>query len=207
MNMAVRTLPLTAHFLNQAIEWQAGWLDLKGTMDKGVRLQLQGTCTLRHKGGGNRRRSVVHAQRGVRSFSSLRGRKSLDPPRAFLELLKVSRYWSTSRPGSRGLHCCHPSFTLCTESNSSQCSAANKTEVVYQQPLGYAGVTKTALVYLSFWRGAIGLIDHRWLKLGLEGGASDDRKEECSWGPYLEAPGCRDEKRNVGTRKRKWAQM
>lgn len=29
---------------------QAGSLDLCGTMDKGVRLQLQGTCTLTHRG-------------------------------------------------------------------------------------------------------------------------------------------------------------
>lgn len=68
-------------------------------------------------------------------------------------------------------------------------------------------MAKTVLVYLSFRRAAIRLIDHRRLKLGLDGGASDDRKEECTGGPYLEAPGCRDGKWNVGRGKRKWAWM
>lgn len=171
-------------------------------MDKGVRLQLQDTCTLtyRQEGRRNRRRSVVRAQRSVRRSPSSLGRgssnrKSLDPPRAFLLQLKVDRYWSAPRLSSRGLR------TVLRPPRR------QKTEAVFQQPLGYGGVTKTVLVYLSFWRATIGLIDHRQLKLGLDGVVRDNRKEECSWGPYLEAPGCRDGKRNVRRGKRKWAQM
>lgn len=36
------------------------------------------------------------------------------------------------------------------------------------------------------------------LDLVLDGGASNNRMGECAGGPYLEAPGCCDEKWNVG---------
>lgn len=62
---------------------------------------------------------------------------------------------------------------------------------------------KTECIYLLWWLTVIGGIDRCELELVLDGGESDDRKEECTGRSYLGAPGRCDGKWNVRRGKRK----
>lgn len=90
--------------------WQDHWIS-RGQWTKGSDSSYKAPVRS-HTGGGNRRRSVVHAQRGVaRRGIQLQeglGVDGLDPLRAFHELLKVSGYRSAPRPSRRGLRLLSP---------------------------------------------------------------------------------------------------